>query len=156
MKRVVIATCVALACAVSLAAQTPASQDKPAAGQPAAADKGVTLKGCLRAGDSPDTFVLANAMPASGATGTTGAAAGAATTAKTVRLTGAPAGMNLKDHVGHTVEITGMMTGQGAKSATPPPSDKPAGAPGASSSAASAAQTLNVKSMKHVEAKCGE
>jgi hypothetical protein len=154
MKRVLIATCVALACAVNLAAQTPAGQDKPqpTAGQAASADKGVTLRGCLRAGDAPDTFVLANAAPASGATGTAGAAAATAAT-KSVRLIGSPAGTNLKEHVGHTIEVTGMMAPQGATPSTP--SATAGGAAGAAKSAASEMESLNLKNIKHVDAKCG-
>jgi hypothetical protein len=153
MKRVLIATCVGLAFAVSLAAQAPAGQEKPQppAGQSAAADKGITLKGCLRAGDAADSFVLANAAPASATAGTSGTPAAAP--AKTVRLTGSPAGTNLKDHVGHTVEITGMMAP--AKSSTPAATPPAGGAAGAGASATSDAQSLTVKTIKHVDAKCG-
>jgi hypothetical protein len=163
MKRILIGTCAALACAVSLAAQTPATsppQDPPRAAPPSTtAEKTITLKGCLRAGDQPDAFVLANASSAMETTGTTGTPAGAAAPAmknKTVRLIGAPAGFSLKEHVGHTVEVTGMIAPQGASpsaGATPP-----AGAtPGAAATTGSSADArLNVKNVKHVDAKCGE
>ena len=165
MKRVLIAACVALACAVSLAAQTPATQDKPTAttSSQSSAGQSVTLKGCLKAGDTADSFVLANAAPASATTGTSGAAASAA--AKTVKLTGSPAGTNLKDHVGHTVEITGTMASgssmasgaaKSGETAATSGKEAPGAAGAASSKAASDAQTLNIKSIKHVEAKCGE
>lgn len=166
MKRMLIATGLALTVAVSLAAQTPATpadrdQAPGKAAQSAAAEKSVTLKGCLRAGDQPDTFVLADAAPATAATGTTGAATGAAAAAKqTVRLIGSPSGMNLKDHVGHTVEVTGMVVPQGAKSSTPAGTTgtpAPGAATGAAPGAASAdtQQRLNIKTIKHVDAKCG-
>ena len=158
MKRVLIATSVALAFAVSLAAQAPASQEKPQptagqapAAQSSAAEKSITLKGCLRAGDTPDSFVLANAAPASATTGTSGAAAPAAAAPKTVRLIGSPAGTNLKDHVGHTVEISGMIAP--AKSSTPSATSTPA--PGAAGASSGASESLNVKNVKHVDAKCG-
>jgi hypothetical protein len=161
MKRILTGTCVAMACAVSLAAQTPATtpaQDQqPKASQPAAAaDKSVTMKGCLRAGDQPDTFVLANASSgtATGTAGTSGTAAGgaAATKTQTVRLIGAPAGVSLKDHVGHTIEVTGMIAPQGAGASTAGSSSTPGAAASAS---ASDAQRLNVKTVKHVDANCG-
>ena len=150
MNRLFISTCGALAFAVGLAAQTPApagqSPSKP--DQSAAADKSITLKGCLRAGDTPDTFVLANASPASETAGTAGTA-GSAIKGKDVRLIGSPAGMNLKEHVGHIVEATGTIAPASEKSSAP---SAPAG--GAASAGAAAEARLNVKTMKHVETKC--
>ena len=164
MKRILIGTCTALACAVSLAAQTPATsppQDPPKAGAPsAAAEKTITLKGCLRAGDQPDSYVLANASSSAMETaGTTGTTAGApAMKNRTVRLIGAPAGFNLKEHVGHTVEVSGMIAPPSASpsaGATPPAGAPPT--PGAAATTGSSTEPrLNVKLVKHVDAKCGE
>jgi hypothetical protein len=100
----------------------------------------VTLSGCLREADTPNAFVLANvdmskmtdasmsghhettpsttatATPPTqttppSSTGTSGMAAGApADAATTVVLIG---GADLKDHVGHQIEVTGMMVPQG-------------------------------------------
>src|SRR5688572_8686815 len=166
MKRILIGTCAALACAVSLAAQTPATsppQDPPRAAPPSTtAEKTITLKGCLRAGDQPDTFVLANASSAMETAGTSGTPAGApaapAMKNKTVRLIGAPAGFSMKEHVGHTVEVAGMIAPQGASpsaGATPPAGATPT--PGAAATTGSSADArLTVKNVKHVDAKCGE
>ena len=151
MNRLIISTCAALAFAVGLAAQTPAPAGQTPAkpDQAAAADKSITLKGCLRAGDAPDTYVLANAAPT---TETAGTAGGAATIkGQDVRLIGSPAGMNLKEHVGHTVEATGTIAPQSEKSSAPAATP---GAPAAGAAGAKAEQRLNVKTMKHVETKC--
>ena len=167
MKRILIGTCAALACAVSLAAQTPApptpqdpAKPAPPSASSASAEKSVTLKGCLRAGDTPDSFVLANASTPTETAGTTGTPAGAPPAAamknQTVRLIGAPAGISLKEHVGHTIEVTGMITPQGARpsaGATPPAGATPT--PGAAATGSADAR-LNVKNVKHVDAKCGE
>jgi outer membrane biosynthesis protein TonB len=63
MKRVFTAACLALMCAAGLAAQTQADdQKKPAdaAKVDEKVEKAVTITGCLRAGDTPNAFVLAN------------------------------------------------------------------------------------------------
>jgi hypothetical protein len=61
MKRVFMATCLATLCAVGLGAQTQADDQKQkGADQAKAAEKAVTITGCLRAGDTPNSFVLAN------------------------------------------------------------------------------------------------
>ena len=73
MKRLIISTCTAMAFAVGLAAQTPAPAGQTPAAKPdqsAAAEKTVTLKGCLKAGDTAESFVLADAAPASETAGT--------------------------------------------------------------------------------------
>lgn len=135
MKRVLAASCFAFAGAVALAAQPPAGQEPrtgtaPAVGQ----EKTVTVTGCLRAGDQPNTFVLENVKPdmpkGEKATGTTGSPA--LTEGSTLRIMGAPAKLDLKAHVGHTVQLTGMIVPQGAKDQDPagtagavPPSTPP-------------------------------
>ena len=66
MKRVLCATCLALACAVALSAQAQQGADDQKKATPAAkqADSSVTMTGCLRAGDTPNSFVLATAKTA--------------------------------------------------------------------------------------------
>lgn len=60
MKRVFTSTCLALLCAAGLAAQTQAD-DQRRKSEPARADeKSVTIVGCLRAGETPNSFVLTN------------------------------------------------------------------------------------------------
>ena len=146
MKRAIPCTCLAAVFAVGLSAQTPSTS--PGASASAQSDKDsaktVTVTGCLKAGDAPGSFVLANikgdkdkaTTSASASTTTTGTAgtagtAGAAGTAgtttttttttvnkdlenATVSLTGSPAGVTLGDHVGHMVQITGTLAGQSA------------------------------------------
>ena len=74
MKRTILATCLAGACAVALSAQTPtqqppspnptgttgatASQDPSQAGSQRSKGSPVTLSGCLKAGDTAGTFTL--------------------------------------------------------------------------------------------------
>jgi hypothetical protein len=138
-----------LACAfvVSVAAQPPSQQQTPQAKQ--ADDRTVTLTGCLAAGEQPDTFKLTHVRPAEKAeakpgemVGTTGLKTGDA-----VQLIGTDAA-KLKDHVGHTVSVTGMLVprkeGYGAAGAKP---ETPA-------AQAEADLRLNVKSFKHVDSTC--
>src|SRR5262245_39434838 len=66
MKRVLTGTCLAAAFAVGLAAQTPQNPPQnPPAGQPPMqeakdAAKNVTVTGCLKAGDTADSFILSD------------------------------------------------------------------------------------------------
>jgi hypothetical protein len=173
MKRVLAATCIAALGAVGLGAQAPADEAQRKGKAPAATeDKAVSVTGCLRAGDQPDTFVLANvkmdAPAGEKATGTTGTPAIAQNA--TLRVIGAPASLDLKPHVGHTVMLTGMFVPQGDPSAGPagtpptPPSAPPAPPKGGTPPTAtptppapatpSEMQRFNVKSMKHVSEKC--
>lgn len=172
MTRLVIASCVAAACSVGLGAQgqsgttpqTPStSAQQPA--QPSAAkdDKSIVLQGCLRAGEQAGTFVLQNASATSGGT----------LKNATVELSGTPAGANLKDHVGHTVEVTGALapessrasgastTGAGT-SASATAGGTEAGTTGSGASAGTAGTAgarggkakLTVKTLKHVKESC--
>jgi hypothetical protein len=59
MMRVFTSTCLAMVCAAGLAAQSQTADQRKA--DPARTDeKSVTIVGCLRAGDTPNTFILAN------------------------------------------------------------------------------------------------
>jgi hypothetical protein len=96
----------------------------------------------------------ASAQP--GATGTAGStpAAGAAAK-KTYTLAVKPTTEDLKAHMNHKIEVTGMIapaSGAGASGAT---SGAGAGATsGAGAAAAAGQQTLNVESFKMVSATC--
>jgi hypothetical protein len=122
MRHLVIASCVAAVCSVGLAAQaqtpggstskpqspptsSPASKDQPGQRTGQSAEGSMVLRGCLRTGDQAGSFVLANASATSGGT----------LKNATVELVGSPAGANLKDHVGHTVEVTGMLAGNAGR-----------------------------------------
>lgn len=153
MKRTLAATPWIVACAfvvglTAQAAQPPTNPQTPQA-QKADDDKAVTLTGCLAAGEEPNTFKLTNigaadkpAVQPGQMVGTTGIKAGEA-----VQLIGADAA-KLKNHVGHTVSVTGMLVprkeGQAATPATPP----------ATAGKEKAEMRLNFKSFKHVDATC--
>ena len=165
MKRILATACFALAAAVALAAQSYPQEQPKGKAATATDEKTVTVTGCLRAGDAPDTFILANAkqdVPAGEKpTGTTGKAAIAPES--TLRLTGVPANLNLKAHVGHTVQLSGTTVAKGTSESsgaagTPPaqPATPPATGqekPDTQRPAASL-QSFSVKSMKHVAEKC--
>ena len=133
MKRTILATCLAGACAVALSAQTPtqqppspnptgttgatASQDPSQAGSQRSKGSPVTLSGCLKAGDTAGTFTLTKVKGMPGGTaGTTGeTAAGGATagasssSAAEVNLTASASDVDLSKHVGHQIEVTGTI-----------------------------------------------
>lgn len=135
MKSTLIGTGLALACAVTLGAQsTSPTQSYPSSDSPkkmssdkAKDKKSVTLSGCLREGDAPGEFVLANVdmsqMKGMKGHDTTSTTTPSATSGSGSATTGAAGGMdnritlvsaanvNLKEHVGHQVEVTGTMAG---------------------------------------------
>ena len=173
MKRAITSTCLAAAFAVGLSAQTPSTSSAMAQSD----SKSVTLTGCLRAGEAPDSFVLANtktadkaaaagATTATSTTGTTGTAGSTTTTTTTtvnkdlenatVKLTGSPAGVTLGDHVGHTVQITGTLAPQTATAAaTTDAAGTAPGAPGAASASVSKTQpSLSISSFSMVSGSC--
>jgi hypothetical protein len=156
MKRVFAGTVLALFCAAGLAAQMPAADQKKA--EPAKSDeKSVTITGCLRAGETPNSYVLANvkkddASTTAAATPSTPPSAAAGTSgsmASEVKLIGAPASLDLSKHVGHTVAITGSWAAAGKSS-------QPTGTTGAAGAASpsSSARSFNVKSMTHQSETC--
>ena len=65
------------------------------------ANQPLTVSGCLRGGDAADTFVLASS----------GASIGDSTASATYQLAAA-SGVNLRDHVGRRVEVSGVLRGQ--------------------------------------------
>jgi hypothetical protein len=136
MKRTILATCLAGACAVVLSAQTPTQQPPTGtSGATTGQEKGtqqrnrpMTISGCLKAGDTAGTYMLTNVKGMgrpSGAAGTTGETTGGATTTapqgsqrgmNEVMLTAA-SDVDLKPHVGHQIEVTGTPSrGQGTGS----------------------------------------
>ena len=146
MKRVFTGTCLAAICAATLSAQTPS---QPPASPSQDTMKTVTATGCLRAGEQPNSFVLSNvkwADKAPGATGTSGTAPSAAPSSS-LKLIGAPAGVQLTEHIGQTVEVTGTLDKDKSPSAAPP-----AGEPAARKDKDEA--SLNVKTVKMVSSSC--
>jgi hypothetical protein len=118
----------ALVCGVAVATSA-----APVAKKSTTAGKGITLTGCLKAGDSAGTFKLTNVT------------GGPAATNKEWELLDAPASLKMADHVGHKVSVTGtiMGTGQAAKAE---------GQPNAREE--SAHRHLHVQSFTHVAATC--
>lgn len=163
MNRIIPSACIALACAVTLGAQSAGTQypsEQPQSQKMSSSDKTVSLTGCLREGDAPGTYVLtdldASALRELGAgtTGTSGTTPSgtsgmAASGSKDVKVQLSPeASVNLKDHVGQQVSVTGMLAkdaGTGATGTT--------GAPGAAAGDKDA-HKLNVRSIKMVSSTC--
>jgi hypothetical protein len=148
MKRVIAGSFMAAAFAVGLSAQTPQSQPPMQESKDAA--KNVTVTGCLKAGDTADSFMLSNLKwggDKDKAVGTSGAAA-PAISATSLKLIGNPAGAKLSDHVGHTVEVTGSIEKKDDKAGNPAdPAARPA-------PTASATPALNVRNVRMVASTC--
>jgi hypothetical protein len=175
MKRVIAGSCLAAAFAVGLSAQSagqppaPTPQTPPSSAS-SSSDKAVTVTGCLRAGDQPNSFVLSNAKwddraGASSAAGTAGTSGGASAAAgASVKLTDPPAGTDLNEHVGHMVQVTGKIDDKGSMASATPPAATGTGATGTSGTAgeqtgrrpsASGSQvTLDVDTLKMVSSTC--
>ena len=160
MKRVFAGTCLAALFAVGLSAQDP-SQRPPS--QAPAADKdskSVTFTGCVRAGDSPNSFILANIKAddkaKSGATGTSGGMAKAPDQVKLI----ASGDTKLSEHVGHQVTVTGTLSERASSSAaggtTPPAGGTTPPAGGAATGTSGAQPSLNVKTVSMVSSSCSE
>lgn len=167
MKQVITATLFATAFAVGLSAQAPAPAPaqppySPQAQPPMQASKdeakSVTVTGCLKAGDAPDTFILSNLKwsdkdKATGAVGTTGSATVPAAVASATTLRVIPgASTKLAGHIGHTIEVTGPVsekgqTDRGAMTA-------PAADPASPRPSASSGPSVEVRTLKMVSTTC--
>ena len=137
---------VALATAVS-AATAGVSQDRiPDAQRPGAIDApGITLTGCVARGAATDTYTLAEAKKDATAAPATAAPA------ELVALAGTD--VDLSQHVGHSVTVTGSYTGTAGPTGTSG-TEKPAAAPAATEDTKKAAKTFTVKSLKMVAPSC--
>ena len=183
MKRAFSCTCLAAAFAVGLSAQTPApsptSQPDQRAGSIAQSERAgsVSLTGCLRAGDEPNTFVLEDikadkagtmasntpgASTAPGATtpGTTGTSGTMASKSlegvDKVKLTGSPSGASLSSHVGHTVKLTGMLAPKSESSASASANAARPNQPASASASAASTPSLNVTGLSMVSSTCSQ
>jgi len=178
MKRVITGSCLAAAFAVGLAAQTPSPtnppqttpQTPPSSSHPSASQdkeskdsKSVTVTGCLKAGDSADSYQLSDLKwggkgsstgSTVGTSGSTSAPAGLAS-ASMLKVT-ASGSTKLSEHVGHQVEITGTI-GDKEKSSAPSTSPTDPAAPSASRPSASASAStpsIEAKSVRMVSQTC--
>ena len=141
MKKAIAGTFIAATFAVGLSAQQP-PQSQPPMQESKDAAKTITVTGCLKAGDTPDSFMLSDLKwKDDKAVGTAGSATPAAppVSATSLKLTGS----KLSDHVGHTVEVTGTIAAKADKAADP-----------AARPAAAAAPSLNVSNIKMIAATC--
>jgi hypothetical protein len=108
-----------------------------------------TVTGCLRAGDAADTFVLTASRAEDG------------TTPATYHLTGDP-GVNLQDHIGKRIQVTGIVDRQAqfAVREAPRPAENAtgtAGSPGTPTVQTGARldiQRLNITSVKPADGEC--
>lgn len=163
MKRVITATFLATAFAVGLSAQAPApaqSPDSPQAKPPISKDaaKPVTVTGCLKAGDSADTFILSSLKwsdkdKATGMVGTAGSATVPAAIASATTLKIIPnASTKLTGHIGHTIEVTGTVSDKDKvdRGAVTAPSTDPA----SPRPSASSGPSMEVRTLKMVSETC--
>ena len=166
MKRVLTGSFLAAAFAVGLSAQTTPPQTTPPTTPPSSptsaapmqdresSSKNVTVTGCLKAGDSADSFTLSDlkfgGSKGAGAVGTSGAAAPAALASATSLTIKPSGGTKLSEHVGHQVEISGSVADKDSKAPSTPAD--PAAAPRPSASAAG--PTIEAKSVRMVSDKC--
>ena len=149
MKKVFAGTFAAALLAVGVSAQTPPQTPPMQEGKDAA--KALTVTGCLKAGDTPESFMLSDlkwkddkAVGTSGAV-TPGTPPVAATSLKLIPS----ATSKISDHIGHTVEVTGTIGDKAPGSAAPGAPTDPSARPSA------AAQTaLNVRNVRMVAATC--
>jgi hypothetical protein len=98
-----------------------------------------TLTGCLQEGNEPNTFTLANASKKSGSK------------LGSVELVGAPAGLNLEEHLGHKVEVQAKPIGAQAVEKMEGGGEKSAGG---TMEHAKAEQHFQVKSVHHLGSSC--
>ena len=149
MKKVIAGTFAAALLAVGVAAQTPqAPPQNPPMQEAKDAAKALTVTGCLKAGDTPDSFTLSDLKwKEDKAVGTSGAVTPGAPPVASTSLKLIPsASTKLNDHVGHTVEVTGTIGDKAMGSAAPTnPSARPS---------ASAQTALNVRNLRMVAATC--
>ena len=150
MKKAIAGSFMAATFAVGLAAQTPAPQSQPMQESKDAA-KTVTVAGCLKAGDTADSFTLSDLKWSKDkAVGTSGSVAPDAppTTASALKLIPS-GGAKLSEHVGHQVEVTGTISDKADKGSASP--TDPAARPAPS---ASAQPSLNVRNVRMIAASC--
>ncbi len=105
MRHKAIATSLTLACclAFALAAQDPSTGTKNQG-------KETSLTGCLEAGTAPNTFVLKNVSAEASAGSEAKPTELANTESEYALISGGK--VNLKDHVGHKVAVTGVISSQ--------------------------------------------
>jgi hypothetical protein len=124
--------------AAAAAAQAPAQDAQKA--------KAVSVTGCLAAGADAKSFTLNDAMPAAAAEKEQSKEAPKSSEMKSYRVTAGESSLNLANHVGHKVTLTGTVEEKGAG----------AEAPGATGTAGGGKPTasLTATSLKMVSPTC--
>ena len=135
----------AAASACNRGQQVPAAESQTAT-PVQATNQPTTVKGCLRAGDASDTFVLTTARSATG------------DPTATYQLR-APEGVSLSDHLGKQVEVSGVIVAQQevASRSTSQPAGKAtgtSGTPTVSTSTKLDVKQLNVQEIRRVSDSC--
>jgi hypothetical protein len=173
MTRKIAGTCFAavLGFALSAAAQTPTTPQTPPTTTPQTAPtspypssqsadtsshdkmgKSTKLTGCVQSGTTAGTFELTNikgkGSMASSADAASSSASSSSSSSKTVKLVAA-AGVDLSQHVGHQVEVTGSLGAGASASATAPSASSPS-----ASASTSSDKEFNVTDVKMVSATC--
>jgi len=125
--------------------EAPPAQAQSATTSPA--NQPTTVTGCLRAGDAADTFVVTTAQTVDG------------TPAATYHLSGS-AGVNLQDHLGKRVEVSGVIDQQSqiaTRQPAQPADDKAtgtAGTPAVQTGTQLSIKRIDVKSVRRADGDC--
>lgn len=182
MRRILPIACVAFAFTVGLSAQTtgtgtPAGHKTHASKAAKSSGRTVTLTGCLREGDTPGTYQLTNVdMSSMGAKSGKGTHAHGSTATSGTEPSGGQAGMggamgtinlvasgsvDLKEHVGHRVQVTGTWgaghsgtAGTSGYSAEETSEQKESEQKESMGSGEKGGRELTVKSLKHLSETC--
>lgn len=129
----------------------PSSQAADSSSKSDKAGKSTKLTGCVQSGTTAGTFELTNikgkGSMASSESSASPSASPSASSGKTVKLVAA-AGVDLSQHVGHQVEVSGSL-GSGSSSSASPSASAPSAAPSAGDS-----KEFNVTDIKMVSATC--
>lgn len=135
----------AAGCGRSDETQVPPAQSETQTTQPL--NRPTTVTGCLRAGEAENTFVLTTTQTENGVNPATYQLAGSA-------------GVNLQDHVGDRIEVTGTLTEQQHVATTdaPTPADEKArgttGTPTVQTGTQLAVRRLEVSGVKALGGEC--
>ena len=113
MRRFIVSTTVALGCAFTVAIHaqdtTMKSKTKVSGGDA----KVVTYTGCVQTGTETESYILEKAVPVSRTTRTEVGTSGPTTSTTTTYMLIPGEKIELQKHVGHKVEVTGMMVPAG-------------------------------------------
>ena len=108
MSRLIASFAIALGCAVALHAQDTTTTTKTEVKGDVA--KTVTYTGCVQSGAEARSFILAKVQPVAKSTTTEVGTSGSATTTTTTTYALVPTEkIELQPHMGHKVEVTGIM-----------------------------------------------